>query len=278
MSVNNMRIAMLGCGNMGEAILSRLLGQGIFAKDQVNVAEKAPERQSYLAETYGVQVTDVGQAIEGADLVIVAVKPQQFNDLPDMSLASGAVVISIMAGKSIGELRQRFKEANIVRVMPNLGFKTGNGVSGFYLDPDSKWQPEQTELIKQVLGAGGLTFEMPNEPQLDVLTAISGSGPAYFYWFAELLAGAAADAGFGPEEAQAIVRQTFIGAAELLKASPELQLNDLQSLITSKGGTSEAALEVLSKSDGKQTVLNAVQAARARAVQLAEPTASNNEV
>ncbi len=260
------RFVFVGCGNMGEAILNRVLAQNITTKDKIMVVTKTAVRQKHLNEIYDVQVSSLEAAAQNADLVIIAVKPQQLDELPSIELNPETVVVSVLAGTLVSKIKAKVG-GKIVRAMPNLGFKVGQGITGLYFDNSVKWSEAQTKITNRMFESGGLVFNVHDEQKLDAITALSGSGPAYYYWFSEVLADAANKIGFTKEESDILVRQTFIGAAEILKTEEEDFLQ-LRHQITSKGGTTEAAIEVLSQSNLKMAVLSAIEAALQRSKDL----------
>lgn len=258
----------VGCGNMGEAILRRLLESNTVTPDQVSVAVRSHERQQYLRKTYHVNVTSPKTAVKTADFVFVAVKPQQLADLPVFELRQGVVVVSILAGTTIERLKEHFPTAQIARTMPNLGYGVGSSATGLLFDTAIEWRQVQQDAVRQLLATGGAVIEVVSEDELNAVTAVAGSGPAYFYWFAEQVAESAKCLGFSDEEAQKIAREVFIGSAEVIKATPEISLGEWRERVTSKGGTTAAALNVFNASDTQRVVASALEAARDRAREL----------
>lgn len=262
------RIGFIGCGNMGEAIMQRLLESGIVEASNVDVAVRSAERQSYLRDTYHINVMPIETVAQVAEFIFLAVKPQQLTDLPIFNVQPGVTVISVLAGTTIEKLKAHFPGAQIIRTMPNLGYTVGNSVTGVFFDNSVSWGQGNREYIQQLLSTGGITVEVDGETKLNAITAVAGSGPAYFYWFAERIAESAKNLGFNDNDAQNIAREVFIGAAEVLKANPNITLSEWRERVTSKGGTTEAALNVLNASGANDTVGRALEAASNRSKEL----------
>ena len=262
------RISFIGCGNMGEAIMQRLLESGIVEASNVDVAVRSGERQSYLRDTYNINVMSIETIAQAAEFIFLAIKPQQLDDLPVFNVKPGAIVISVLAGTTVEKLKAHFHGAQIVRTMPNLGYTVGNSVTGVFFDNLISWQQTQQEYVQQLLSTGGVTIDVDDEDKLNAITAVAGSGPAYFYWFAERIAESAKNLGFNDIDAQNIAREVFIGAAEVLKANPDTTLSEWRERVTSKGGTTESALNVLNASTADSTIVDALETARNRSREL----------
>lgn len=262
------RISFIGCGNMGEAIMQRLLESGVVMASNVHVAVRSAERQSYLSDTYHVTVTPIEAIAQAAEFIFLAIKPQQLATMPVFNVQPGAIVISVLAGITVEKLKAHFPGAQIVRTMPNLGYTVGNSVTGVFFDNSVSWEKDSHEYIRQLLGTGGITIEVDEEAKLNAITAVAGSGPAYFYWFAERIAESAKTLGFDDTDAQNIAREVFIGAAEVLKANPDITLGEWRERVTSKGGTTEAAISVLDASDTDDVVKQALKTANQRSREL----------
>lgn len=262
------RIAFIGCGNMGEAIMRRLLESGVVAASQLSVAEKTPERQAYLKDTYQVQIVPVDGVASGNECIFVAIKPQQLASLPVYEVQPGTTVVSILAGTPVEKIKEHFPGAQVVRTMPNLGYTVGNSVTGVFFDSTARWQEDQLGDVHHLLSTGGITIEVDAEEKLNAITAVAGSGPAYYYWFAEQMAKAAQNLGFDDTDAEKIAREVLIGAAKVLEANPSITVSEWRERVTSKGGTTEAALNVLNASNAGVTTTQAAEAARDRSREL----------
>jgi len=212
---------------------------------------------------------DSKQDLQASKILFFAVKPQSLPTVLD-SIAStdlsGKIVISIMAGITIQRLQQNLKGTGIqyIRCMPNTPFMVGKGVTGVY--PDSE---NTRKLCHDLLGSCCDLFYFNTEDSLDKVTALSGSGPAYFFAFIEGLRKAGEGMGFSPEMASKMAVRTALGAAELASTS-NFDVSDLRKQVTSKGGTTEAALKVFTERGLDETVDKAVQAALTRSLELAK--------
>ena len=259
-----MKIAFIGCGNMGEAILA-----GIHKKYSCYACEPRAERQAALKKKYRVtfgMAADVGKV---ADVVILAVKPQ---DLPDVlveirELPIGKkLFISIAAGVTTASIEKKLGGARVVRVMPNLPAMAGEGMSG--LCRGRKAAPKDAALAKSFFDAIGCTVIVP-EKMMDAVTAVSGSGPAYVFLVAECWMKAARKLGFSEKEARELVYQTLTGSVHMLARSADTA-EVLRQKVTSKGGTTQAAMDVFLKKNISGMFEAALKAAQARAKQLSK--------
>lgn len=268
-------IAMLGAGSMGRAILSGLLAPGVQVAG-VRVTNRSEARAAELAGTPGVTAyatetqTDANRlAVDGAQVVIVAVKPAMVRDLLAEitgSLAPGTVVVSVAAGVTTETMESLLPDSvSVVRAMPNTPAVVGKAVTG--VSAGSRTDPEDLEVVRALFETVGEVVEVP-ESQLDALSTISGSGPAYVFLLIEALTEAAVQKGFTPEQAATLVNGTFLGASELLVSSGE-DPAELRRRVTSPNGTTERAIAVLSEADLPALFARATDAALARARELA---------
>ena len=245
-----MKIGIIGLGNMGSAIYTQLTAS--MSADLIYVCGHHPNR----AKKMGVVnfFDDVSDLVQAVDVVILAIKPQSFHNLLDMPDMSDKLVISVMAGVNLKILQKQTKSKTIVRAMPNLGVKVGEGVIGWIVNGGDK------EKIKQILNYLGTEIEVEKEDMIDSITALSGSGPAYFYYLTELMAEKAEEMGFSKEQANMIAEQTFVGSAKLLSANGK-NSGELRQAVASKGGTTEAALKILTKGKFKEIFFKAIKQA-----------------
>lgn len=268
-------IAMLGAGSMGRAILSGLLAPGVQVAG-VRVTNRSEARAAELAGTPGVTAyatetqADANRvAVDGAQVVIVAVKPAMVRDLLAEitgSLAPGTVVVSVAAGVTTETMESLLPDSvSVVRAMPNTPAVVGKAVTG--VSAGSRTDPEDLEVVRALFETVGEVVEVP-ESQLDALSTISGSGPAYVFLLIEALTEAAVQKGFTPEQAATLVNGTFLGASELLVSSGE-DPAELRRRVTSPNGTTERAIAVLSEADLPALFARATDAALARARELA---------
>lgn len=259
-------LGFLGCGNMGEAFLKSILEKKVFHDENIAIIENSSEKREHLRETYKVFVNKSWELFwEKADILFLAIKPQQFEELEHINF-HGKIVISIMAGVSTQKIQQKFPKAKVIRTMPNLGQFTGEGMTGIYFPQDISL--EEKSLIEKIFQSGGKTIEVQKEEDLNAVTAISGSGPAYFFYLTELLEKAAIAQGISPKNANTLARQTCIGAASVLKEYKEDPSSLWRERVTSKGGTTHAALESF-RADNLETIVEkATTAAQTRAQEL----------
>lgn len=281
------RIAIIGGGNMGEALLAGLLAAGRPVKDMV-VAEHYPDRARQLAEKYSVLVTSVADAVENAAIVVVAVKPPDVDSVvaefaKSVTAASDdsveQVLVTIAAGVTTGYLEAKLPAgAAVVRVMPNTPVKVGAGATA--LCKGRFASAEQAAEVAALFECVGTVAIVP-EGQLDAVTAVSGSGPAYFFLMVEALVDAGVAAGLSRAVATDLAVQTMAGAAQMLLdertgaddgsdtgAALDTTAARLRAMVTSPGGTTAAALRELESGGLRSAVDKAVQAAKTRAEQL----------
>jgi pyrroline-5-carboxylate reductase len=270
-------IALLGAGSMGRAILSGLVAPGVTVDGGIRVTNRSEARAAELASTPGVTAyatesrADANRAaVDGAEIVLVAVKPAMVPDLLReiaASLTPGAVVVSVAAGVTTATFESLLPETvTVVRSMPNTPAIVGKAVTG--ISPGSRAEPDDLDLVRSLFETVGEVVEVP-ESQLDALSTISGSGPAYVFYLIEQLTAAAVGKGFTPEQAAQLVNGTFLGASELLVSSGE-DPAELRRRVTSPGGTTERAVTVLESADLAALFARATDAALARARELAQ--------
>lgn len=265
-------ITFIGAGNMAEALIRGMLAQDPFAPGQLRVTDIDPARRAYFENTYGIAAwADNAQAVAGAHAVVLAVKPQQMVSLLQ-GLAShwtdGQLVVSIAAGLPAARIEAELPATvRVVRVMPNTPALVGRGVHA--IGPGTRATAEDTKRVATWLGASGQVVHV-TEAQMDAVTAISGSGPAYVFYLMEAMQTAAASLGLEPEMARDLVIGTVAGAAALWEASPDQSAADLRARVTSKGGTTAAAMAVLDEAQVQQRWVEAMQAAYQRARDLAQ--------
>lgn len=264
------RIAFIGAGNMARALAGGLIARG---HDRSRIVATDPDEgaRDAIRSAHGIEVSaDNAEAVRGADVVILAVKPQVLDGVARGiadALDPGCVVVSVAAGVPISALRRALgtASAGLVRVMPNTPALKGVGATGLFADPDCT--PEQRDAAVAVFEAVGRVFEIHDEALMDAVTAVSGSGPAYFFALAEALARAGKSAGLAPEIAEGLAAQTAAGAGAML-AEGEEPAADLRRRVTSPGGTTEAALDALQRGGLASLVDSAVQAAVRRGREL----------
>lgn len=264
-----MRILFIGGGNMATALIGGLLQQGFKPGDLrvVDVAEPARQR---LQQQFGVRSTPVLDGEIAGDVVLLAVKPQQMRAVAkDLSgRLRGQLVISIAAGIRTTDLTRWLDgHDRIVRVMPNTPALIRSGVAGLFAAAAVKQSDRDS--AQTILGAVGAVVWVKSEADIDAVTAISGSGPAYVYYFIEALEQAAAELGLNAGQAHELAVQTFVGAAKLAAGSSE-SAGVLRARVTSKAGTTEAALKSMDANNVKHNIVEAVRAAAKRSSELGE--------
>ncbi len=263
-------LVLLGAGRMGTAMLKGWLAAGLNP-GQVVVIEPAPSAETReVIDKHGLRLNPGLEQVRPAALV-VAVKPQVLEEalaaLPSAMAAAKPLVLSIVAGKPAAAFTRALGEVPVVRAMPNTPAAVGKGMTGFYAAPDVS--DEQKALARALLAVLGHVVEVPREADIDKVTAISGSGPAYVFLLAECLQEAGRALGLDEDVARVLARQTLIGAAALLERSDDAAAR-LREAVTSPGGTTEAALKVLMDDDNGLCALlkEATQAAERRAKEL----------
>ncbi len=266
----NMRITFIGGGNMASALLGGLLKQG-FSPADLKAVEPLAENRDRLATTFGIACfTRPEPPATECDVLVLSVKPQQMREAlaPLSGKLAGQLVISIAAGTRLGNIsRWLGGYRKLVRTMPNTPALIGAGITGLYADP-SVLENERSQ-AEMILGAVGKTLWIADESMMDAVTAVSGSGPAYVYYFIESLRDAARNLGFTGEQARVLAIETVVGAAALA-ANSEEDVAVLRQRVTSKGGTTEAALKSLDADQVKAAFVRAIEAANARGKELGE--------
>lgn len=260
-----MKAAIIGGGVMGEAILAGALQEGVLTPSAVTVCEKIPARADHLRSTHGATVTsDATEAMAAADLVVLCVKPQDLGTVKG-SVPAGALLLSIMAGVTCATIQSAFGHDRIVRAMPNTPAAIRAGMSAWYATPSVT--PEQRELARTLLGAIGKELPVDSEAKLDMVTAVSGSGPAYVFLFIEAMVEGAVAVGLTRAQAEELVLQNLYGSARYALESGRTAA-DLRAQVTSPAGTTAAGLLELEKGSFRATVIECIRAAYRRAQEL----------
>lgn len=264
-----MKISFIGGGNMGEAMLSAILERKLSAPGDIFVSDVNEERCHYLTQEYGVKVTLANRsAVAGGDVIVLAVKPQSLNGvMADLKghLKPSQLVLSIVAGARIETLRRGLNHNAIVRTMPNTPAQIGEGITVW--TSTNEVTRQQKEWAGAILRTIGQEIYEDDEKYLDMATAVSGSGPAYFFLLVEALVEAAVSIGLSRDSAEKLVLQTMIGSGQLLKTSGK-SAAELRRAVTSPGGTTAAALAEFEKGGFADLVTKAVNAAYRRATEL----------
>jgi len=265
-----MKITFLGGGNMAYAMIAGLLKQGLHAGD-IEVVEIDAGNRERLSSSFGVFCHSGPESLAwAADVIVLAVKPQQMKAAvaPLVPCLNKQVVVSIAAGLRLDALsRWLGGYRRIVRAMPNTPAMIGAGVTGLVALPEVN--AAEREAAERVLRAAGSTLWIDDERGMDAVTAISGSGPAYVFLFIEGLQQAARMLGFASEQARQLALDTVLGAAQLAAQSPESAAT-LRERVTSKGGTTEAALKAMTEGGFSQAIIAGTAAAAARSKELGD--------
>ena len=264
-----MKIAFIGGGNMGEAMLSAMLARGLSSPEAITVSDISQTRRQHLEQKYGVAVvSDNRQALDKGEVVVLAVKPQNLAEVMielKGQLKLEQLVLSIIAGKTIQTLASGLNHNRMVRAMPNTPAQIGQGMTVWTATPEVSGP--QRGWVRSMLGAIGQEIYVTEEKYLDVATAVSGSGPAYFFLFVEALTEAGVQLGLSRKVAEELVLQTMLGSGGLIQQSGKSPA-ELRRMVTSPGGTTAEALLQFEKGDFANLVKQAVTAAYNRAQEL----------
>jgi pyrroline-5-carboxylate reductase len=275
-----MRIAFIGGGTMGEVMVKCLLTQGVAAPSDIVVSDVSPSRRELLSQEYGIStLADNAKAIEGADLIILAVKPQNLPQAMEEMLNAGslsptALVLSIVAGASLDSLCQSLAHPSVVRAMPNMPAQIGQGMTIWMATAEVS--PKQREMAQAILGALGKEIYVDDEKYLDMATALSGSGPAYVFLFIEAFIDAGVHIGLPRDVAQKLVLQTVLGSTHAVQETGKHPA-ELRNMVTSPGGTTTEALLRLEKGGLRSLMLETITAAYDKAKHLSAPSPSRRE-
>mgnify|MGYP001589451518 FL=1 len=267
----NRRIATIGSGVMAESMIAGLLNGRLVGPDQIRASHPRAERRAHLEAEYGVETTaSNAEAVEGADIVILAIKPQMLGRVGREiapHLREDQLVLSIIAGATTTALEGVLGHRRIVRSMPNTPAQLGKGMTVWYATPETT--PEEREQARALLGALGAELEVDDEKFVAMATAVSGTGPTYVFLVMEALIDAAVHLGFPRHVAHDLVIETLEGSTLFAKQSG-LHPAVLRNMVTSPGGTSAAALHELESGRLRTVLSEAVWAAYRRTVELGE--------
>ena len=272
--MKHLELTVLGAGNMGRALIGGLLRHGM-RPEQISVGESYEEARATLSRELGIAATaDNAAAVDKANLIVLAVKPQQaasvLAPLAPQLRQRRPVVLSVAAGIRVDALRSWCgADIPVIRAMPNRPALVGAGATGLFASP--KISASHRAMAEEVMQSVGEVVWVATEDALDVVTALSGSGPAYFFLLAEAMAKAGVDLGLPADTARRLSIATLHGAG-LLAQVGDADLARLRAEVTSKGGTTEAALSVLQAAGFNELVGRALEAAARRGRELAEGT------
>ncbi len=266
-AVLNCNISYIGGGNMAQALIGGLIARGLPAT-RITVADPVEKIRQLLDEKQLSTTDNNAAAIKNADIVVLAVKPQVLAGVlqPLKGLFDGKLIISIVAGAEIATLSQLTGSNRIVRVMPNTPALVETGAHGLYAHDTV--EVADRDLASQVLASTGLTIWVKSEAQIDAVTAVSGSGPAYFFYMMESMIRAGKNLGLDEKTATELTLQTALGAAQMAITSANTPA-ELRKNVTSPNGTTQAALEVFDRAQISQNIQVALAAAHKRSQELA---------
>lgn len=260
-------IGFIGGGNMAQALVEGVLKAGLYQADKIWISDVRPERLDELKKQYGIRTTiDNHELTKHADIVVLSVKPQVMADVLrplEGNLKKDVLVISIAAGITTAAIREHLGDVQVVRVMPNTPALVGAGASGLY---NAGATEANLKAALDICASIGKAIVVDNEDLIDAVTAVSGSGPAYFFLLMEEMIKTGMSLGLTPEDAEALVLQTAKGAALLAEAAQKQGETPaiLRQKVTSPGGTTEAALMVMNDSGFCDIITQALTAARDR--------------
>jgi pyrroline-5-carboxylate reductase len=266
-----MKIAFIGGGNMASALIAGLAGK-LTDGANIHVVDPNEAQLARLAEHYGVSTgTAIDARVAGANVIVLAVKPQQMRDVAEAlkaQLAGGPLVLSIAAGVRGADLSRWLGDYGaVVRTMPNTPALVGKGITGMVCMAGVT--PAQKLAADTIMKAVGETVWLDGEALIDPVTAVSGSGPAYVFFFIEAMQQAAEEMGLSAAQGRELAIATFVGAAELAARSPE-PVPLLRERVTSKGGTTHAAITSMEASGVKKAIVKAMKAAAERGRELGD--------
>ena len=264
-----MNICFIGGGNMATALIGGMLGKG-FVAGQISVVEIGADSRARLQRDFAVHaVENLAEGVSGSDIIVFAVKPQQLREVAQQlaPLLDKQLLISIAAGVRAVDLARWSGSQAVVRAMPNTPALIQSGMTGLYATPVVN--AAQREQAQSILVAVGEILWLQDEAMLDAVTAISGSGPAYVFYFIEALQQAARGLGFNAEEARRLSLATFLGASKLAAGSDE-DVSVLRARVTSKNGTTERALLSMAAHQVAEHIVQAAQAAADRAKEMGD--------
>ena len=267
-SAVNCNICFIGGGNMAQALIGGLISRGL-PPTRITVSDPVEQIRQLLQEKEVHVTQDNVAAIQNADVVVLAVKPQVLATVlrPLKGLLSDKLVISIIAGAEIQTISNLIDSNRIVRVMPNTPALVQTGAHGIYAN--DVVGTSDRELTSQILAATGLTIWVNSEAQIDAVTAVSGSGPAYFFYLMESMIRAGKNLGLDEKVATALTLHTALGAAQMAITSSNTP-SELRKNVTSPNGTTQAALEVFDRAQISQNIQSALAAAQKRSQELAQ--------
>lgn len=266
-----MKIAIIGCGNMGMAFARAFLKFDLVKNQDFLLVEKSAERtESLKSFNPGVITGVIGPQIGEYDLIILSVKPQDFGSVAAQLkevISEKQVVLSIMAGVTIEGIQNALAHKMVIRAMPNTPAMLGMGITAYAASPEVDLA--LLRKIENLINATGRSVFLENEEQLNAVTALSGSGPAYFFYVVKAMIEAGKNMGFEESVAALLVKQTMLGSYHLIN-NADKSLDELIKAVASKGGTTEAALRAFEAGTLDQTLIDGIIAAQTRSAELSK--------
>lgn len=266
-----MKITIIGCGNIGMIYARAFHKYNIVNRNDLYLVEKNKERRKELEkEKWGKLISAGSKEITECDIILLAVKPQDFLSIqPELKkvLIKKNILLSVMAGITIHRLQKDLNHKIILRAMPNSPIELGMGMTGFCASKETT--TEQVRKAEYLLSTTGRTVFFEDEKMMNAVTALSGSGPAYFYYFVKQLTEAGKKMGFDESVSSLLVKQTMLGAFHQMNSSSK-SLDELITTVASKGGTTEAALEQFEKLKMPEAILIGLLQAEKRGKELSE--------
>lgn len=268
--MNNSKIAFIGAGNMANSLIHGLINKGV-PKDNITACDIDQDKLQGLVDTCGIRTASIADAARSANVIVLAVKPQVMEqvctNLHTFLAETGCIIISIAAGVPLRSLEEWLgPQQAIVRCMPNTPALVSESATGLFSNAHTN--DEQAKLAESILSAVGICSWLDSEAQIDMVTALSGSGPAYYFLLMEAMEQAAVTMGLDPKMARQFTIQTALGAAKLA-ASSDVAPDELRRRVTSPGGTTEAAIKSFESDAFRSIVERAIVAAQKRSIELA---------
>ncbi|MBI1883396.1 MAG: pyrroline-5-carboxylate reductase [Chlamydiae bacterium] len=267
--LENKKLLLIGAGNMAEALIQGVQASREMLPENIGITEIRQERRDFIQKKFGVRVFEKNRdGVRLSDIILFAVKPQNVNEVLDEIKGedlSSKTLITIAAGIPIKRFEEKLgKGVRVIRVMPNMPALVGKGISGVSRGTFAGSEDEKIAL--QMMGSVGETVPLP-ENLLDAVTAVSGSGPAYFFYLMEAMVEAGVRLGLTPEVSRKLVEATAMGASFLVKETQESP-ESLRKKVTSPGGTTEAALKIFQESSVREAIIRGIERAQKRSEEL----------
>ena len=267
------KVAVIGVGNRGYAYVQSVIKKGIAKKENVLLFDVSAERVKALKEEgFTNSFTEFNTTLSEAAIVVLAVKPQFFVEMAQKAqsfIHNSQVLVSIMAGVKARVIEKHLLNTAIVRAMPNTPCMLNEGVTGIYVTGGAK-RSESLEEVRKILQSTGQLVEVDKEEDIDTVTSITGSGPAYFYYYVQSMVKQGIELGLSQEIAERLANYTMKGAFHMIENPGDKSIQDLIDAVTSKGGTTIAALDTMRSNNVGDGIQKGVQAAKTRAGELSD--------